>query len=307
MEAEAGMAESVGSGMELGMGGTEVGGGRWELGEELSGDQALRLRYRTFLARETGGGRWRKVLKLALDKGPQSPLANEIRVLKTAQLRRNKNRGCVPELWDSGEVDGRQWLVREGLGQPLSAASGREPAVVLKELRHALAALEELHQLGFLAAGSLGPASFSWRVDQSRARLDGEVEEARLVLSELSMARPLALGPSGQPSSPLAGLLGPGLDYGRRDDLMGMLAWAAGAAGPGLPWEGLQPEEAAWLKWVLPPSVLLHRLHPTVTEIWRGLRRLQPEQPPDYAGVQSLLKRAADQTPLSARRPSSPV
>ena len=296
------MAESAGSVMEMEMGRMELGGGRWELGQEIGGDEeALKRRYRTFRAREVGGHRWRKVVKLALDKGPQSALAQEIAVLKTAQLRRNKNRGCVAELWDCGEMDGRLWLVREGLGRPLSAATGRDPPAVLKELRHALAALEELHLMGFLAAGALGGQSFCWKLDSSRASLEGDAEEARLVLGELSRSRPLAApGPSAEADWPLGGLLGPGLEYGRRDDLLGMLAWAAGATGTGLPWEGLPREEAAWLKWVLPPAVHLPRLPPHLALVWRRLARLSPQQPPDYAALQSLLKEAIDHSSSSS-------
>ena len=113
------------------------------------------------------------------------------------------------------------------------------------------------------------------------------------MVAELSRSRPLpVLAGSSHPDSALAGLLGPGLEYGPRDDLLGMLAWAAGAAGEGLPWEDLGREEAAWLKWVLPPSVLLHRLHPNLVLAWRQLSRLSPRHQPDYAALQALLKDA---------------
>lgn len=288
-------------------------GDRWEVGTELSKKETDLANIRVFLARESDvdstDGPWDKVVKIPESKHFNPLLTKEVEILKAASRKgKTKNLSYLPELWGWGLTeDGLIWLVREGLNQGLTWSTGQEMEETLLDLRLAFAALEELHKIGWVMAGSLGPRSFlrrPWHPKDNLRRDSETLEDVGLIIAQLGGAE--RIGENGKArlgmETELSRLVGVRSEYWPSHDLMGMILWAALVTGSGIPWSGLEEEETSWIKWVLPPSVLLHRLPPGVQKLWQNLVSLSSPKALDYALAQRLVKDALSSITHKAER-----
>jgi serine/threonine protein kinase len=219
---------------------------------------------------------------------------------ETKILARIQECPYFPRLFDTGESNSLRWIAIELIGPSLSSILKRRPghrlslSTAIRAMRHALCALQSLHDLGFIHR-DLKPANLLVRITQDGSRppiclIDFGL--VRLFRDQRTQEHERARQRTGfRGTKTYASLNAHALnDLSRRDDLASWFYVLLDLLLGRLPWKGITNNvDVAVMKNKFDVREAVEDVEPRLCDVWAHISTLKFEDDPDYEFINSVL------------------